>query len=437
MAVFRNQGPSDTAVVNADDPEVTARLGSIRARLLPFSVSRVLGEGAFLSGGEMVLRRPSGESATPGGPEDPRTAERRERTRGDRRRPFDGDPAAGRAVGARAVPGLPHRVEFVRSVAGVAYYNDSKGTNVGAVLAALDGFPEPVVLIAGGKDKGVDFRPLRAALGRKPAPSCFSGRPGQDGEGAGGGGADHRGRDARPGGARRGRGRPERGCGGLLAGRARVSTCSGTSRSAERRSERPWRSCPDDPRETPREPDSRAVRPVAHGSRHDHDLQRNERHGGFVGPVRFDPAYFFKRQVLFLAIGIAFAMGLSRLDHDFYRRRIAWILGASFLLLLLVYVPGVKHTANGASRWINLRLFTFQPSEFAKFALLAFAAWAIDRKGENPKEGYRAFLPMLAVMGLFVAVILKEPDFGMAVVIIASFLVIVFIAASRGNSWPP
>jgi cell division protein FtsW len=93
-----------------------------------------------------------------------------------------------------------------------------------------------------------------------------------------------------------------------------------------------------------------------------------------------------------------------------------------------VHVPGVGRTANGASRWINLRLFTFQPSEFAKFALLAFAAWGIDRNGENPKQGYRAFLPMLAVMGLFVAVILKEPDFGMAVVIIASFLVIVFIA---------
>ena len=64
-------------------------------------------------------------------------------------------------------PGLPHRVEFVRSVSGVSYYNDSKGTNVGAVLAALGGFSEPVVLIAGGKDKGVDFRPLRDALGRK------------------------------------------------------------------------------------------------------------------------------------------------------------------------------------------------------------------------------------------------------------------------------
>ncbi len=142
----------------------------------------------------------------------------------------------------------------------------------------------------------------------------------------------------------------------------------------------------------------------------------------------YDPAYFFKRQVLFLAIGASLSVFLSRVDHDFYRRRILWILVATFALLALVYVPGVRHTANGASRWINLRLFTFQPSELAKFVLIAYAAYAIDRKGENPKEGYRAFLPMLAVMAVFVAAILKEPDFGMAIVILASFLAIVFIA---------
>ena len=168
MTIFRNQGPSDTAVVNADDPEVTARLGSIGARLLPFSVSRTLAEGAFLSGGDMVFRTDSGEERYP-----------RDVLK------IPGLQNVGNALAAIAVarsmevpqssvlaelarfPGLPHRVEFVRSVAGVSYYNDSKGTNVGAVLAALDGFPEPVVLIAGGKDKGVDFRPLRAPLGRK------------------------------------------------------------------------------------------------------------------------------------------------------------------------------------------------------------------------------------------------------------------------------
>jgi len=142
----------------------------------------------------------------------------------------------------------------------------------------------------------------------------------------------------------------------------------------------------------------------------------------------YDPAYFLKRQILFLFGGILAAMGLARLDHDFYRRRIGWVVAASFLLLLLVYLPGIRHSANGASRWINLRYFTFQPSELAKFVLLAFAAWGIDRKGESPKTGYRAFLPLLAVMGVFAVVILKEPDFGMAVVILVSFLAMVFIA---------
>lgn len=168
MAIFRNQGPSDTAVVNADDPEVTARLRSIRARLLRFSVSRVLDEGAFLSGDDMVLRSPSGEERYPRkvlkipglqNVENALAAIAVARSMGV-------PPPAVLAELAR-FPGLPHRVEFVRSVGGVSYYNDSKGTNVGAVLAALDGFPEPVVLIAGGKDKGVDFRPLRGALGRK------------------------------------------------------------------------------------------------------------------------------------------------------------------------------------------------------------------------------------------------------------------------------
>jgi UDP-N-acetylmuramoylalanine--D-glutamate ligase len=61
---------------------------------------------------------------------------------------------------------LAHRMELVAESAGIAYYDDSKGTNVGAVVAALEGFPRPVVLIAGGRDKGGDYAPLGAALSR-------------------------------------------------------------------------------------------------------------------------------------------------------------------------------------------------------------------------------------------------------------------------------
>jgi UDP-N-acetylmuramoylalanine--D-glutamate ligase len=65
--------------------------------------------------------------------------------------------------------GLPHRVEKVAEIDGVAWYDDSKGTNVGATVAALNGFDRPVVLIAGGDGKGQDFSPLRAAVGRARA----------------------------------------------------------------------------------------------------------------------------------------------------------------------------------------------------------------------------------------------------------------------------
>jgi UDP-N-acetylmuramoylalanine--D-glutamate ligase len=60
----------------------------------------------------------------------------------------------------REFPGLEHRLEFVRMKDGVSYINDSKGTNVGAVLKSVEGISRPVILIAGGLDKGSDFSPL-------------------------------------------------------------------------------------------------------------------------------------------------------------------------------------------------------------------------------------------------------------------------------------
>jgi UDP-N-acetylmuramoylalanine--D-glutamate ligase len=58
-------------------------------------------------------------------------------------------------------PGIEHRLEWVRQLDGVSYFNDSKGTNVGSVVKSLESFEEPVILIAGGKDKGGDYGPLR------------------------------------------------------------------------------------------------------------------------------------------------------------------------------------------------------------------------------------------------------------------------------------
>ena len=63
--------------------------------------------------------------------------------------------------------GLEHRLESVRDLDGVRYINDSKGTNVGAVVKSLESFNEPLLLIAGGRDKGSDFSPLRPLIKEK------------------------------------------------------------------------------------------------------------------------------------------------------------------------------------------------------------------------------------------------------------------------------
>jgi UDP-N-acetylmuramoylalanine--D-glutamate ligase len=69
-------------------------------------------------------------------------------------------------AGARGFRPLPHRMELVGERRGVRWYDDSKGTNVAAVVASIDGFPRPLVLVAGGRDKGGSYAPLREALAR-------------------------------------------------------------------------------------------------------------------------------------------------------------------------------------------------------------------------------------------------------------------------------
>jgi UDP-N-acetylmuramoylalanine--D-glutamate ligase len=61
-------------------------------------------------------------------------------------------------------PGLEHRLEWVRNMDGISFFNDSKGTNVGSVVKSLLSFEEPVFLIAGGKDKGGDYGPLKSIV---------------------------------------------------------------------------------------------------------------------------------------------------------------------------------------------------------------------------------------------------------------------------------
>jgi UDP-N-acetylmuramoylalanine--D-glutamate ligase len=94
------------------------------------------------------------------------------RTRWPRSRCARDRPAGCAAAALREYRGEPHRVEVVATIDDVEYFDDSKGTNVGATVAALDGLAQKIVLIAGGDGKGQDFAPLVAPVARYAAPWC-------------------------------------------------------------------------------------------------------------------------------------------------------------------------------------------------------------------------------------------------------------------------
>ena len=166
--IFAAQHASDFAVVNFDDALVMRHTEGIRARRLGFSLEKRLNEGAWLDGEELVVRLPGARTESyPTAV--PALVGRHNQANALAALLASRLLGSSHAEALRALTEfqpLAHRMELVARAAGVFFYDDSKGTNVGAVVAALDGFPRRVVLIAGGRDKGGDYAPLAQAMAR-------------------------------------------------------------------------------------------------------------------------------------------------------------------------------------------------------------------------------------------------------------------------------
>ncbi|MGB8990505.1 MAG: UDP-N-acetylmuramoyl-L-alanine--D-glutamate ligase [Desulfobaccales bacterium] len=166
--LFRRQGAGDLMVLNADDPRVAA-LDRGGSRVYYFSAERPLTTGAWLSNGALKVRLATG-AAEQFPLEHIRLAGRHnlENIMAALLLALD---AGADAFACREVlahfSGLPHRLEWVADIGGVAFYDDSKGTNVGAVARSLAHFDRPVILIAGGRDKDSDFTLLNDLIGAR------------------------------------------------------------------------------------------------------------------------------------------------------------------------------------------------------------------------------------------------------------------------------
>ena len=168
VRIFANQNSGDLAVLNRDDPIVMQFREKVKAKKVLFSLKEKLGEGAFSNGQTIFLRLgEKGEeysiAKTPlkgiHNVENMMAALTTARIFGCSKKSIQ--------TVLDRFKGLEHRLEFVREIKGVRFYNDSKGTNVGSVVKSLQSFSEPVTLIAGGKDKNGDLSPLEALIQKR------------------------------------------------------------------------------------------------------------------------------------------------------------------------------------------------------------------------------------------------------------------------------
>lgn len=167
--IFENQQPQDLAVLNADEPGSAALAGRLKARVAFFSSTAVPGEGMGLRGAEIVCRTGGREVESyplsmiriPGrhNAENVMAAVMAAR--------YAGCAPGAIAEAVESFRGLAHRIEFAGEKGGVAFYDDSKGTNVSAVVRALEAFEAPVILLLGGRDKNGDFETLEPLIRRR------------------------------------------------------------------------------------------------------------------------------------------------------------------------------------------------------------------------------------------------------------------------------
>jgi len=163
--IFQNQGESDSAVLNADDPGTTP-YAPAKPQVFWFSRKQRVAQGAFVKESEILFRREGTEEAILKLADIPLAGAHNVENvlAAVAATKLAGAESAAIAKGVRSFAGVEHRLEFVAEIVGVRFYNDSKATNVDATLKALDAFPGRILIILGGKDKGSDYTVLQARL---------------------------------------------------------------------------------------------------------------------------------------------------------------------------------------------------------------------------------------------------------------------------------
>lgn len=144
-----------------------------------------------------------------------------------------------------------------------------------------------------------------------------------------------------------------------------------------------------------------------------------------------DPYKFAKMQGIFLIVGIFIMYALSKFDYHNYYKYANVIVLICAILLILVLIPGIGSIRNGSRSWFGIGSLGIQPSEFAKIGLIIYVSKYLTNNNKYMKSIIKGVLPILGVIGFFFLIIMLEPDFGTAMVILITLVVLIFISGVK------
>lgn len=143
------------------------------------------------------------------------------------------------------------------------------------------------------------------------------------------------------------------------------------------------------------------------------------------------PFYYLIRHMLFVGIGVVLAGVAMRTELKFFEKNAFLLMMLAFIMLLAVFLPFFGMRINGARRWVNLLVISFQPVEAVKLILVVYVASYLVRHRDNVETRFLGLLKPIVVAGMIVLLLLAQPDFGSATLVIAVTIAMVWLGGAR------
>ena len=144
-----------------------------------------------------------------------------------------------------------------------------------------------------------------------------------------------------------------------------------------------------------------------------------------------NPFFYVQRQLVAAAIGGAAGFVCLFIPMSIWRSLSPLVLFVGFLLLIVVLIPGIGHEVNGSTRWVRFGIMNLQVSEPARLCFLMALAGYLVRRNKSLREEFLGFLRPMVVLIIACVLLLSEPDFGAAVVLLGTAMVMMFVAGAR------